>query len=122
MEGIEGVELVHIDWDEPLWRELPDVDQMREVYRAARHLSRRPFHASGWEDLDAQLSDEAQLPLTACHASLLALMDMQLVELRERPFGMHLPPMKKTDPQSSALWRAIEALTKTTKGGCAHDR
>ena len=122
MEGIEGVELVHIDWDEPLWRELPDVDQMREVYRAARHLSRRPFHASGWEDLDAQLSDEAQLPLTACHASLLVLMDMQLVELRERPFGMHLPPRKKTDPQSSALWRAIENLHKTTEGGCDHDR
>ena len=119
---IPGVEVYSLDWEEMLWRELPDVDQMREVYRAALHLSRRPLHLSNWEALDCQLSEEAQLPITACHVSLLALMDMQLIEVRERPFGMLVPPVKKTDPQSSALWRAVEALKKTTKGGCAHDR
>ena len=119
---IPGVELLSLDWEEPLWRELPDVDQMREVYRAALHLSRRPLHLSGWEALDSRLGEEAQLPMTACHASLLALMDMQLIEVREKPFAMQVPPVRKTDPQSSALWRAIEALKKTTKGGCAHDR
>ena len=119
---IPGVELLSLDWEEPLWRELPDVDQMREVYRAALHLSRRPLHLSGWEALDSRLGEEAQQPPTACHASLLALMDMHLIEVREKPFAMLVPPVRKTDPQSSALWRAIEALTKTTKGGCAHDR
>ena len=121
-DGLPGVELLQLDWREPLWSELPDVDQMREVYRAALHLSRRPLHISGVEALDHQLSEEAQLPVTACHASLLALMDMHLIELREKPFAMQVPPVKKTDPQSSALWRAVEALKKTTKGGCAHDR
>ncbi len=119
---IPGVEVCSLDWEEGLWRELPDVDQMREVYRAALHLSRRPLHFSSWEALDHHLSEEAQLPLTACHVSLLALLDMQLIELREKPFAMQVPPVRKTDPQSSALWRAIEALKKTTKGGCAHDR
>ena len=119
---IPGVELVYLDWEEELWRELPDVDQMREVYRAALHLSRRPLHLSSREALTHQLGEEAQLPVTACHVSLLALMDMQLIQLREKPFMMQVPPVKKTDPQSSALWRAVEALKKTTKGGCAHDR
>ena len=121
-EEIPGVEVRRLDREEPLWEELPDVDQMREVYRAALHISRRPLHLSGWEALDSRLSEEAQLPITACHVSLLALLDMQLIELREKPFGMRVPPVRKTDPQSSALWRAIEALKKTTKGGCAHDR
>ena len=121
-EEIPGVEVRDLDREEPLWEELPDVDQMREVYRAALHLSRRPLHFPNWEALDGQLSGEAQLSVTVCHVSLLALLDMRLIELREKPFGMRMPPVKKTDPQSSALWRAIEALKKTTKGGCAHDR
>ncbi len=121
-EEVPGVELLHLDWDEALWRELPDVDAMREVYRAAMHMSRRPFHASDWEALDHQLSEEAQQPATACHASLLALMDMKLVELRERPFGMRLPPMRKTDPNTSALWRAMDQMKSEAKGGGADDR
>ena len=121
-EEIPGVEVLDLDREEPLWEELPDVDQMREVYRTALHLSRRPLYFPNLEALDQQLSEEARLPAVACHVSLLALLDMQLIELWEKPFGMRVPPVKKTDPQSSALWRAVEALKKTTKGGCAHDR
>ena len=100
-----------------LREEMPDVDQMREVYRAARHLSRRPVHMRDVEALDAHLAEETGLESTRCHVALLALMEMKLVELRERPFGLLLPPMKKTDPECSALWRAVGRLRENDGGG-----
>ena len=112
----EGVELRTLEGGSSLWTQLPDVDQMREVYRAALHLSRRPAHIPDVEALDARLSELAGLPPTLCHAALLALMDMKLVELRQRPFGLSVPPAKKTDPESSALWRAIGRLKRETEG------
>lgn len=121
-EEIPGAVVLRLNLPEALWQEMPDIDEMREVYRAALHMSRRPFHASGWEALDQQLSDAAQLSPTNCHASLLALMDMGLVELRERPFALRLPPVKKTDPNSSALWRAMDQIKNGVKGGYADER
>ena len=111
-----GVEVFSLPVAHALLGELPDVDQMREVYRAARSLSRRPIQLSGMEALDARLSDETGLSPTRCHVSLLALMDMKLVELRERPFGINVPAVKKTDPDSSALWRAVGKLRDQTEG------
>ena len=113
----EGAELFTLEGRGfALRRELPDVDQMREVYRAALHLSRRPVHLKDVEALDAHLAEETGLGSTCCHVALLALMDMKLVELRERPFGLLLPPMKKTDPESSALWRAVGRLRENNGG------
>ena len=96
--------------------ELPDVDQMREVYKAARSLTRRPVQISDMEALDARLSEETGLSPTRCHVSLLALMDMKLVALNERPFGLTVPAAVKTDPDSSALWRAVGKLRDQAEG------
>ena len=113
----EGVELRALEGGGfALAEELPDLDQMREAYRAALRLSRRPAHLKDMEALDARLAEETGLGSTRCHIALLALMDMKLVELRERPFGLLLPPMKKTDPESSALWRAIGRLRENDGG------
>ena len=113
----EGVELRTLEAGGfALREELPDVDQMREVYRAALHLNRRPVHMKDVEALDARLAEETGLGSTRCHIALLALLDMKLVELRERPFGLLLPPMKKTDPESSALWRAVGRLRENDGG------
>ena len=68
------------------------------------------------EALDAHLAEETGLESTRCHVALLALMEMKLVELRERPFGLLLPPMKKTDPECSALWRAVGRLRENDGG------
>jgi hypothetical protein len=89
---------------------------MREVYKAVRNLSRRPVKIADWEALALLLSEESGLTPTCCHASILALADMKLVELTEKPFRMQLLPMQKTDPQSSALWRAIQTLKKENDG------
>ena len=112
----EGVEIVALPSESSLGGELPDVDQMREVYRAARGLSRRPIKLTDMESLDARLAEETGLSPTCCHVSLLALVDMKLVELRERPFGLGVPAVKKTDPNSSALWRAVERFRDQAEG------
>ena len=115
-EAPPGVEVFSLPVESVLREALPDVDQLRGVYRAARGLSRRPIQLSGMEALDARLSDETGLPPTCCHVALLALMDMKLVELRERPFGLSVPAARKTDPDSSAVWRAVGQLRDQAEG------
>ncbi|MBP3410989.1 MAG: single-stranded-DNA-specific exonuclease RecJ [Clostridia bacterium] len=96
--------------------ELPDVNQMREVYKAARNLSRRPVKIGDMEALVQILSEEVDLPPTCCHASLLALMDLKLVEVTTKPVRLLVPAAQKTDPQSSALWRGMQKLREESEG------
>ena len=96
--------------------ELPDVNQMREVYKAARNLSRRPVKIGDTEALAQILSEEVDLPPTCCHASLLALMDLKLVEVTTKPVRLLVPAAQKTDPQSSALWRGMQKLREESEG------
>lgn len=109
-EELTGVELLRLEGADFPVEELPDVDQMRETYKAARALSRRAIRLKDMEMLDRLLGEETGLSATCCHASILALADMRLVELGAKPFSFALMPMQKTDPASSALWRAIQRL------------
>ena len=114
--GPERVQRLTLEMESPLAGVLPDVDEMREVYRAARSFARRPAHAPNLEALAQLLAEEAHISATKCHVSLLALADMRLVELRGKPFGLVLPPMRKTDPDSSAVWRRIQTLKRGIEG------
>ncbi len=118
----EGAEQFLLRLEGGLAGELPDVDRMREVYRAARSLSRRPIRIPDVEALDCRLSEETGLSPTCCHASLMALCDMKLVELRGKPLAMTVPRAVKTDPRSSAVWRAIERLRERVEGGTKDGR
>lgn len=88
--------------------EAPDVDEMREVYKTARRLSAQPFRFENACDLDEQLSEASGLSIEKCRLSMLALSDMQLVDVRGD--RMIVPPPKKTDPLSSAVWRSVCSL------------
>ncbi len=110
MDPPHGVVCLTLEGASFPWQELPDVDEMREVYKAMLRLTRRPVHLSCREALDDRLSEETDLSPLCCRASTLALEDMQLAEIQSRPFALRLPPMKKTDPASSALWRRIQTL------------
>lgn len=111
LEGVgEAVVQLNLEGERPFTVELPDVDQMRQVYLALRYLSRRPAHIPDMEAMCARLAEEAQLDASCCCVALLALADMKLIELRLRPFGLRLLPMQKTDPESSPLWRAVTRL------------
>ena len=113
----EGVEVLKLEGFTFPAEELPDVNQMREVYKAARSLSRRPAKIANEEALAIMLGEEAGLTPTCCHVSLLALMDLKLVELTSKPLRLLVPAAQKTDPNSSALWRAIQTLRQNEGRG-----
>ena len=115
-EDIPGAEIMEISCASPLAAEMPTVDEMREVFKAARSLSRRPQFASDEEALLGDLARETGLSETACHASLLALRDMRLLEIKQRPCRLEMLPVKKVDPQTSAVWRAIQNIRTGAEG------
>ena len=90
---------------------IPTVDQMREVYKAARQFSRRPVVYDDLGELAHLLSGAAGLSTLTCVFSLLALDDMDLIDLNLNchPIQMKLNEMRKTDPETSAVWRAVQA-------------
>ena len=95
---------------------LPDVDEMREVYKAFRSISKRPAVMADFDALDELLHQECGLSRLKCHASMLALRDMQLADIRTKPFGAYLLPMQKTDPDDSAVWRALKSFKSDFRG------
>ena len=113
----EGTQCLYLDCGASIWENLPDVDEMREVYKACMRLSRRPAHMPDWEALDMLLSEESGISPLGCRAGAIALCDMQLIAIAKKPFALHLMPMKKTDPESSALWRVIQGIKSFAEGG-----
>ena len=90
---------------------LPDVDQMREAYKALRRLAARPIRCTSLEMLAHLLSSATGLDSVCCAASALALADMKLIELAlcGQPMCFRLNAAQKTDPDSSAVWRTLQA-------------
>lgn len=84
--------------------DVPTVDDMREVYKAARTISRMPAIIRDMPALLKELSFGTGLSVTACGLSVMALLDMGLITMNA---GLKVPAARKTDPESSAVWRAI---------------
>ena len=104
------VQVLRLNVPDRVFARLPDVDQMREVYKAARHLARRPMYIKDSWALDVRIAEETDLSPFCCRAALLALLDMDLVQITDSPFTLRVPPAKKTDPSESAVWRLIQAM------------
>ena len=104
------VQVLRLNVPDRVFARLPDVDQMREVYKAARHLARRPMYIKDSWALDVRIAEETDLNPFCCRAALLALRDMDLVQITDSPFTLRVPPAKKTDPNESAVWRLIQAM------------
>jgi len=107
----EGAEAFRMELGCEWLSAVPDVNQMREVYKAARQLSRRPVIYDGFPELTHLLSGATGMRDLTCAISLLALGDMNLIDLNLncRPILMKLNEMRKTDPETSAVWRAVQA-------------
>ena len=93
-----------------LFKGLPDIDQMREIYKAALRLSQRPVRIANADAMDRILAEEAGLTPLMARMSLLVLCDMQLLALREKPFGLTVLPKRKTNPEDFPLWQSIQEL------------
>ena len=109
----DHVEIFDLSMSNSLWSELPDVDQMRTVYKALIYLSRRPVRLRDLDALDSFIASETGLSPLCCRASLLALRDMKLADWADAPFHIKLPPMHKTDPDTSAVWRSLQHIKAT---------
>ena len=60
--------------------------------------------------LDVRIAEETDLDPFCCRGALLALLDLDLVQITDSPFTLRVPPAKKTDPNESAVWRLIQAM------------
>ena len=97
--------------DAPAWtRQLPDVDDMREAYKAIMRLMRRPAWLASFWQLCHMVAEEAGLGDVAATASILAMADMGLFELdlSVQPFSLTRCPASKADPEQSAVWKLIQ--------------
>ena len=105
----EGAEVYRLEADAPWMRGLPDVNQMREVYKAVRGMSwKARSEDDRFRDLAYAVHRTTGLSEIICAASLLALNDMQLVQLSLNPLQLNKVPMRKTEPDSNAVWRAVQ--------------
>ena len=111
-----GAEVLNLDF-RPAWMdELPDVDGLREVYKAFRALGRRPFACDSPDDLFDRASAQSGLSFIACTAAALALHDMRLIQLTldDRAARFDPLPMRRTDPETSAVWRRVRGWRENT--------
>ena len=111
-------EFVPEGWTGDAWRlrgtpglggRLPDVDGLREAYRAMMHVLRRPAWCRTLGELARVYEEEAGLDPVAVTAAMLAMVDMGLFALELRP-SVRLTRLDKgkADPRQSAVWNAIE--------------
>ena len=91
--------------DRPKWlRELPDVDGLRELYKALSPAE------SGLDSLAARVGI-GEIP---CLAGLMALADMDLIELRAEtvPVRYRKKLPKKVDPAKSRIFQMLQSFKK----------
>ena len=105
-----GAEAFRLPDDAPWRRSLPDVEALRGAYRALTALLRRPAWCQSPGQLARMLAEEAGTDDVAAMASLLALADMGLFELdlTARPVAVRRTGLSKAEPESSAVWNAIQ--------------
>ena len=110
MPRAQGVERACLP-DRPAWtRTLPDLEGLREAYRALMRVGRRPAWCRTLFDLAHLTADEAGMGQVAALASILAMADMGLFELEDGAGGVAIRRVerKKAQPDESPVWRAIQ--------------
>ena len=110
LAGKAGIDIRRLP-DDPGWlRQLPDVEQMRQVYRALMRVLRRPAWCRTLWQLCRMTAEEAGLCEVAAAASLLAMADMGVFDMTLEGGGVLLSRSQraKASPEDSAVWRAMQ--------------
>jgi len=107
----EGMEVYRLEAKSCCRDILPDVDMLRESYKTAKIIHKG---RERWEDVGmlAHLFEVyGKMDYACATACMMALHDLKLIELdlSAKPAGLRIPPMHKTDPDQSAVWRAVQA-------------
>ena len=111
----EGAALYRLPGAEGLGGKLPDIDLLREAYRALMAAMKRPAWCQTLAQLASLAAGAAGLDIAATAASILAMADMGLFELdlNARPVALRRRERAKADPQASAVWNAMQAWRST---------
>lgn len=97
--------------DAPAWlRLLPDVEAMREVYRAQMRVARRPAWCASLWQLAHMAAEEAGVADLTAATALLAMVDMGLftLDLDSRPVALSRAPLARANPEDSAAWALLQ--------------
>ncbi len=106
----DGAVLYRLPGAEGLGERLPDLDGLREAYRALMAALRRPAWGRTLAQLASLAAGAAGLDAVATAASILAMADMGLfdLDLTSRPVALRRREPVKVDPQASAVWRMLQ--------------
>ncbi|MBQ9951529.1 MAG: single-stranded-DNA-specific exonuclease RecJ [Clostridia bacterium] len=106
-----NAEIYRMDMDAAWRKTLPDVDQLRNLYKAVRSVLAGPARTDEYDTVIHLTASRSGLSHAAAAAGLLTLHDMGLIELDPNTFPctLKMNATRKTDPESSAVWRALQA-------------
>lgn len=110
-----GARVYRLDAQSACRDAMPDVDALRESYKALRAVLKSGETWRSYDMLVHLLSVYGKMDPACASACLPVLHDMALVEidLFAHPTSVQMNPMQKTDPETSAVWRAVQAWRAT---------
>ncbi|MBQ3423807.1 MAG: single-stranded-DNA-specific exonuclease RecJ [Clostridia bacterium] len=97
--------------DDPAWvQQLPDVETMRQVYRAVMRIKGRPAWIRTFFQLVHMAADEAGVADVTAGTAILAMVDMGLFTLdpSREPIVLARSGAAKAAPEDSALFNALQ--------------
>ena len=90
---------------------LYDVSQLRALYIAARNWGDRPIIRMTLADIERETARNGRLPEDAgLTAGLAVLHDMRLIEIDVSKASLRLLPMRKSNPEDSALYQRLKRI------------
>ena len=90
---------------------LYDVNQLRALYVAARKWGDRPIIRMTLYDIERETARNGRLPEDAgLTAGLAVLHDMRLIEIDVNKASLRLLPMRKSNPEDSALYQRLKRI------------
>ena len=103
----------------PEWAKgLPDLEALRSAYKALMRVGQRPAWCRTLRQLARMVADESGLEDAAALASILAMADMGLFELKLEGGDFHIrrSGAGRVDPDGSGVWRAIQSWREGADG------
>ncbi len=107
----EGPERFRMDVRPGWFDRLPDLDQLRAAYKGVKAVLQSRERRGAYNMLIHLAASYSRMEYVCAAACLLALNDLHLIELipDDENSKLTLCPMRKIDPDTSSVWRALQA-------------
>ena len=89
-----------------LFMRVPSVERLRNIYAAARRITKRPYYFSSEQALIKSIAEEADLNEITVSAGLCVLEDMNLLYIRKNGNNavIEIPEMVKKNPEENDMF------------------